>query len=116
MELVVYEENLIARESALLERRLREAGWEEWRGGRVEGGCEHLVHQWLALVHRKSRWQHAHLPICPPAHLSTCRVFHRRQLVELAAGEEELERRQLLLGQVGLLVYGLLANLARGTK
>ena len=36
--------------------------------------------------------------------------------MELAAGEEELERRQLLLGQVGLLVCGLLANLARGTK
>ena len=59
MELVVYEENIIAREAALLERRLREAGWEESRGGGLGGGCEHLVHQWLALVHRKSRWQPA---------------------------------------------------------
>jgi len=85
LELVVYEEKCIARDTVLMEKRLKEAGgFEEGCGvlGRKHQVGEDVIQQWLTLVQRKSK------------------VFHRRLLLDLLAAEEELELRQLQLGQV----------------
>jgi len=83
LELVVYEEKCIARDTVLMEKRLTElGGLEEGHGvlGSKHQVGEEVIQQWLALVQRKSR------------------VFHRRLLLDLLAAEEDLQLRQLQLG------------------
>jgi len=66
LELVVYEEKCIARDTVLMEKRLKEAGgFEESRGvlGSKHQVGEEVIQQWLALVQRKSRVFHSVVPV-----------------------------------------------------
>jgi len=75
LELILYEERCIARETAIVERSLREVEGEE------REDCDHLIQAWLQLVHRKSK------------------VFHRRMLLDILCSEEDLGKKQEILSQ-----------------